>query len=364
MSENALIVFEAKPPAEIFAENGLSPFIEKIKAEVAKLVPDISTEKGRKEIASTARKVASSKVVLDDFGKELVAGLKAQTSAIDAERKRMRDELDKLRDQVRAPLTAWEEKEEARQAAHRRVIEEMEALLSFQGEPSAADIQGRITVLGRLSERQWEEFETVASNAIFKISAELQSKHAQAKKIEEERAELARLQAAEQERLARERDERLQAEAAAKAKAEAEAEAQRAAEEAAAKAREEAEAAERERQAIEAERQAAVARAEKAEADRLAAEEKARADAIEAEARAKREAEAAVERERERAEAERRAADEAAAARAADIANRARVNNAALDALIAQCTGITPEIARAAVEAIARGKIPHITINY
>lgn len=358
MSENALIVLDGKPPIEFFVDRGLDPVIEKIKAEIAKFSPDISTEKGRKEIASMARKVASSKVMIDDMGKELVAALKVQTSAIDAERKRMRDELDRLRDETRQPLTDWEEKEEARQAGHRRVIETIEALLVFQGQPDAINIQMRLDQLHIIMQlRDWQEFKIVADNISHKVSTALQEKHDYVKKLEEERAELARLKAAEQERLARERDEKLRADAAAAAKAEAEV-----------LARAEAEKAELERQAIERERIAAVERAEKAEADRQAAEERARADAVEAEARAQREVDAAVERERARVQEENRLLQEAAAARLRDMAHRSRINNEALGAFITECNSETvdlaPEIARAVVEAIARGKIPHVTINY
>src|ERR1035441_8205412 len=55
--------------AELFVPNGLDKIIALIRKEVEQFQPDISTEKGRKAIASLARKVASSKARLEDYGK-------------------------------------------------------------------------------------------------------------------------------------------------------------------------------------------------------------------------------------------------------------------------------------------------------
>ncbi|OCS62006.1 hypothetical protein BBZ50_02590 [Escherichia coli] len=49
-------------------------------------VPDITTAKGRKEIASLAYKVAQTKTYLDGLGKDLVAELKEIPKLIDANR--------------------------------------------------------------------------------------------------------------------------------------------------------------------------------------------------------------------------------------------------------------------------------------
>ncbi|EGT6367902.1 cell envelope biogenesis protein TolA, partial [Escherichia coli] len=50
-------------------------------------VPDITTAKGRKEIAYLAYKVAQTKTYLDGLGKDLVAELKEIPKLIDANRK-------------------------------------------------------------------------------------------------------------------------------------------------------------------------------------------------------------------------------------------------------------------------------------
>jgi len=81
--------------------------------EVEGLVPDTSTAKGRAEIKSLAAKVASSKTLLDDIGKDAVADLKKKPALIDAARKVARDDLDALKIKIRQPLTDWEAEKEA-----------------------------------------------------------------------------------------------------------------------------------------------------------------------------------------------------------------------------------------------------------
>jgi len=54
--------------------------------------------------------------------------LKEQPKLVDAERKRMRDKLDALKDQVRKPLTDWENAEESRIDEIKTVIEMMKQI--------------------------------------------------------------------------------------------------------------------------------------------------------------------------------------------------------------------------------------------
>ena len=94
----------------IFIENRVDSVLREIEKEALSFVPDLSTSSSRKEIASIARKVSKSKVILDNAGKELTADWKAQSKLVDASRKESRDFLDLLRDTVRKPLTDWEDK--------------------------------------------------------------------------------------------------------------------------------------------------------------------------------------------------------------------------------------------------------------
>ena len=105
------------------APNGLDPYLARIKEELDAFVPDVSTKKGRDAIASMAYRVAKSKTALDNIGKDLVAELKDVPKKIDAERKRFRDLLDVWKDEVRKPLTEWDDVEAVREAKHKAGIE-------------------------------------------------------------------------------------------------------------------------------------------------------------------------------------------------------------------------------------------------
>jgi colicin import membrane protein len=109
----------------------LKEILEAIAAAAMVENPDVSTAKGRKEIASMAAKVAKAKVRIDEVGKDYVAELKELPKKVDAGRKFARDYLDNLKEQVRAPLTAYEAEEQAKldaaNALAERQIQEREA---------------------------------------------------------------------------------------------------------------------------------------------------------------------------------------------------------------------------------------------
>src|SRR5947209_7999861 len=107
---NELIALETLTPLQVFSDNGLDPIIERIEKEARSILLDISTEKGRKEIASLAYKVAQSKNTLDKMGKDLVSGWKEQAKKVDAERAKAWDRLEALQKEIRLPLTEWENK--------------------------------------------------------------------------------------------------------------------------------------------------------------------------------------------------------------------------------------------------------------
>ena len=109
-----LIKQENIDPEEVFLNGGMKPIVTDIAKAVSTFVADVNTAAGRKEIASMARKVARSKTFLENIGKTYVAELKKQPVKVDAERRKMKAYLDKLRDKVRKPLTEWEDAETAR----------------------------------------------------------------------------------------------------------------------------------------------------------------------------------------------------------------------------------------------------------
>jgi colicin import membrane protein len=356
-SSSELIVLDKLTPAAIFAPGGVDDVLDKIAREVRSQHTDISTKAGREAVASLAYKVARSKSALDKMGKELGEGHYKSWKAITAERARIEKELDALKDEVRKPLTEWEDAEKDRVAAHEEALATINALTVFmEYEPTAAEIGARIVALAQFEPtRNWQEFAAKAAEALQCALDVLNAMHKAAEKREAEAAELIRLRAEQVAREQKERDDRIAAEAAERARLEAETKARREAEEAAAKA-------EVERKRVEQEKAEAIARAEKAEADKKAAAAKAAQDAKEAAEAAERNRLAAIENERKRV------ADEAArvaaetAKREANHKHLAKINNEVLAAFVGK--GVDSEVGKILITAIARGEIPHTKIAY
>lgn len=117
-AQTQLVVIEPTTAVALFTEgHGVAELLADIRQKASSLVPDVTTVKGRKEIASVAYSVAKTKTYLDELGKKLNDKYKEIPKRIDANRKVLRDTLDALKDEVRAPLTQYEAAEEARVAA-------------------------------------------------------------------------------------------------------------------------------------------------------------------------------------------------------------------------------------------------------
>lgn len=130
----------------LFAEPGwLTKTLQRIAAEsreqAARL--DISTEKNRKAIKSLRFKIARSKTMLDDAGKDLKAEWKRRSDAIDGDRRLIRDELDALAKEIEAPVLEYEAAEKAIDAANEAEIARIEALAVGLDALSSSEIVAR-----------------------------------------------------------------------------------------------------------------------------------------------------------------------------------------------------------------------------
>lgn len=115
---STLVSVEKINALDVFTSEGVDPILEAINKEIERFDADVTTSKGRKEIASMANKIARTKTFLDGAGKELVSEWKEKAKIVDGSRKKIRDTLDKWKDGVRAPLTEWENNEKARVDSH------------------------------------------------------------------------------------------------------------------------------------------------------------------------------------------------------------------------------------------------------
>lgn len=359
----------------IYVAGGLNQFLEAVKAEVTGEVPDLATRKGRERIASLAAKVSKSKTAVEKPGRDYLRRLKEMPKVVEAELREFVTEMDALRDQVRQPLTEWQDAEDARVERHNSLIRHIEdcglGLIGGQPQPFALlfrELEEKVIV-----DERFEEFEAEAHRAKATALAKLKASFDEHQKREAEQAELARHRAEAEARAQQERDAAIARAAAEKAQQEAAAAAQ-AERDAAARREQELkdQAAAQQRAAEQAARDAEAAAAqqalqlklaaEQAEANRLAVIQQAEQDRIAAE---KRQAEA-VERARlaeiARVKAE---ADEIIRqqnAREADQAHKKAINRAALEAFIAG--GMTEECAKQAITLIAQRKIPAVSISY
>lgn len=286
-------------------ENGLQEIINQItqqaKAQAIELSGDINIKKNRTALSSLARTVASAKVSIDDTGKSLVEDAKAKIKIVDNNRKNVRDSLDALRDEIRKPVTEWEEAKKAEEAA----LEAEKALIKTLSQ--AIDENGN----RKNSIQLREDFEKI-SQRIQSDNADIQAAAKDALNQLEQHIQAAEQYEAQQTEIAR-----LEAEKAAREKAEYEAKIA-------------AEAAEREKQAMQ---------------ERMEVEKKAAAEA-----------------ERMRIEAEQREIQEAEAKRAQDIEYKRQINREIYNVMIS-CE-IEETAAKAFLLKLQNGEVPHLKICY
>lgn len=328
--------------------NEIRAQLAELKAKNAAMTFDYATVKGaaaarshiyilRKRNADIERVRKATKAEALEFGKK-----------VDSVAKELSGEVEAMIAVHEKPLLEIEERETARIDKHQKNLAD---LILVPGIELPRNAQACRNLLSRIAgtpiDKSWDEFEQQAREAqgtsiriLETRLAELTKQEAEAAEVIKLREEVAKRDAADRARAAEEaqkkRDEEIRQQAEAKAKREAEAAAERAS-------RAAADAALAEARKKEAEAQAAInAEREKTRLAELAVE-KARREKAESEAKAARE------------EQERKQAEEA---RAADKVHRARIMDEVV-AAVAQYHN-PADIA----QAIAAGKIPHVSIKF
>lgn len=312
---NELVVIEKSKALDVFkSSDSVEDIIRKVEQEVNSFIPDVSTAKGRKEIASLAYKVAQSKTYLDGLGKDLVAELKEIPKLIDANRRTVRERFDTLRDKVRQPLTEWEAEQERIEAERQMLAWHEEAL------------EMNATFDKALAERIESDHE-IALLMNEKFDRDLAEAKAEAERQRIAHEEELKKQAAEQARLAAEQKAQQEIEAATQREREAKEAAERA----------------------EREKQEAIQRAEQAAKEAQERAEREKQTAIEAERKKALEAEQArlAEEERKRQED---------AKRQEDKEHRRKYNQETLQALVSN--GFDEKLATEFIKLVASSQIP------
>lgn len=365
-----LAVIEKKDIVSVFTtENGVDVLFERLANEVRAEVPDLTTKKGRDRIASLAYKVSKSKGIVDEHGKELVSAEKARLALIDADRKKWRDKCDALRDEIRQPLTDWENEEKQRIETHESNIDLMKCLANVDGLDSYS-IKARLADAENIEVGlHWQEFAIQAAIAKDATIKALRASLATRLHYEAEQAELEQLrqQAIENQRIERERliaenaarQAKEEAECLAKAEFERTERARLESENKQAQLLRDAELAkQREINAIE---------SAKREAEQAKLREQAAIDAAkEAAKHAEIEKAQAIENEKKRAIAqalaEKQKQEAEDAARLANINHRKQINNETLKSFVEN--GIGEDCAKSVMALIAKGLIKNVTIHY
>jgi colicin import membrane protein len=353
-STDIIAIVEASPVTVLTDRQTFNRFYEEMKRQTDALDADVTTDKGRKAIASMAYKVARTKTAIDDAGKKLNEEWRARINAVDESRREIRQQLDDLKEEVRRPLTEWEEADEARQQRCAAVIANLQSAATVEFGETAADVTSRRQTIEALTFNE-AEFEGLLHQAQALRQQALDALAAAAERLQQEerdRAELERLRKEQEERAVREAEE---------ARKREEEEATRRAEEERARLAKEAEE-RRAREIAEAEERARKAAAEEAERrhqEELAAERK-RAEEAERAAQADRDRIA-------REEAQRKAAEEAAAEeqrrREADREHRGKIMGAAKEAIM-EAGEVDEAAAKRIVLAIAAGSVPAVAIRF
>lgn len=354
LASNNIAVIVAQNPALVLVDVGKrDDLYAHIRREVESFTPDLTTTKGRDAIKSLAFKITRTKTAIDAAGKQLNEEARAKIGVVDAARRDARETLDAMAEEVRRPLTEWEETEKARVDRCREIIDAFKSGAAVSLDDTAATVQARGMAIWQveLAEDEFRDLLPEAQAAKDAAVATLKTALGRLEKEEADQAELAKLRAEAAERDAREAAEREAREQQERAVEEARvAEERRVAAEKA-----DAERIERARQeAVEAERQRA-----QREHDQALAAERARAEGAERDAQAERDR-ALQEATARKAAQEREAAEQAK--READKAHRTKIKRAAKEAIMT--CGVPEEAAQKIVLAIIAGEVPAVTLRF
>lgn len=328
--ENKLTTILKLTPSEIFEEGQLLDLVSEIEKEVKSIVIDHTSAKGRDDIKSLAYKVAQTKTFVDKTRKAYIDDKQEFIKKVNAHSKTAVERLQTLQDEVRKPVTDFENAEKERVANIKKSIDEVIRLRSINGLNSIDEINFAIS--------KAESFDATSGKDEFTHHAIKEKEETlnylsgvliAREEYEEKETQRIELLRKEQERLQKERDEAL----IARAKEDAEKEAQRKID--------------NEKERIQKEADAKILEAKK-EQERIAkeAQDKINKEKEELEKKKKEEENIALQ-EKERAKS---------------IEHQKKINNEIKSSLMRE--GCIEDLAISITKSIIQGKIPNVFVRY
>ena len=141
---------ELTPLIVLQDEKKAEELFKAIKAEVAAFVYDLTTDKGRKAVASLARKIASTRTAIDTARLARTKEWRESIAAVNERGKKVEEVLSDIQDAARKPLTDWEDAKARLQALYDSHMQTMKTVRTvFDGTPES-EITRRINVVTRL----------------------------------------------------------------------------------------------------------------------------------------------------------------------------------------------------------------------
>ncbi|WP_448952173.1 hypothetical protein [Labrys neptuniae] len=189
---NIALLMETDPSIVIREPEKLLQLYTRIDADIAAQVPDLTTDKGRKAIASLAFKIARTKTAVEGAAKKMTEDFRKATDEVNSTRNAIVESLATKQKLARKPLTDWEDAEEERV---KRVNDDIAAFRSAASIPmgmTATELAERIEDLKRqeidpavFQDRYDEAVATKAASVAAMVDA-----HGRLVKAEAEAAEL------------------------------------------------------------------------------------------------------------------------------------------------------------------------------
>lgn len=338
---------------KLFTEDGINEIISAIESEIKDFKSDVLTKEGRAEIVSLAFKIAKCKAPIKNLASELKEDSRKLIDSVNLQLNRYELAIDKLRDKIRKPVDEIEAEEKRILQEKQDRLTQLELIMNPFIAGSVKGCQELLQKLENIFKFTWGDFEYKAVQKYNEIKNYLELELEKNIKNEAEKAELAQLKKEKEEREKKDREEQIAREAVKKARIEAEEREKRI----------EQEKIDAENRAKEAER-LRIKQAEIAEKNRILAEKKAKEDAEKAVAEA-------IEQEKKRVEEEKRKEAEALEKREANKRHRAKIHHSIhinLKAILTQRFDTETQDSDQAIddiiEAIAKGEVPHVQINY